>query len=419
VAFSVAFPPSRLANPVPVGDISVKRQSVRVLPWNRLVVREIAVLGAGIMGHGIAELAALSGYNVRLYDIAEQFLRQGMERIKWSLSKFVEKGRLSGEESSRVLERISTHLELAEAVRGVDFVVEAVPEDLSLKRRVFADLDRVAPASAILASNTSTLPISEIGEATTRPELVVGMHFFNPPVILPLVEVTAGSRTAPSTVDVTIQLAKSMGKEVVVCRKDVPGFIVNRVLAFITNEAAWIVERGEAGILEVDSTCVHKLGLPMGVFELADFTGVDTTYRVVESVLGRSGLAGALCPLLRRTYEMGYFGRKTGRGFYQYTGADWERPPIPRELADRVDPVRIIGMGVNAALWLLRNGVASRDDIEKAIRLGLNYPRGILALGEEYGLSRISETIQMLGQRYPALSEYYRPEALMGDSEGR
>jgi enoyl-CoA hydratase/3-hydroxyacyl-CoA dehydrogenase len=389
------------------------------LPWNRLVVREIAVLGAGIMGHGIAELAALSGYKVRLYDIAEQFLRQGMEKIKWSLSKFVEKGRLSREESSRALERISTHLELAEAVRGVDFVVEAVPEDLSLKRRVFADLDRLAPPSAILASNTSTLPISEIGEATTRPELVVGMHFFNPPVILPLVEVTAGRRTAPSTVDVTIQLARSMGKEVVVCRKDVPGFIVNRVLAFIMNEAAWIVERGEAGILEVDSTCVYKLGLPMGVFELADFTGVDTTYRVVESVLGRSGMAGALCPLLRRTYEMGYFGRKTGRGFYQYTGADWERPPIPRELADRVDPVRILAMGVNAALWLLRNGVASRDDIEKAIRLGLNYPKGILAFGEEYGLSRIAETIRMLSQKYPALSEYYRPEALLEGSADR
>ncbi|MEM2810522.1 MAG: 3-hydroxyacyl-CoA dehydrogenase family protein, partial [Candidatus Korarchaeum sp.] len=201
------------------------------------MVRRIAVLGAGTMGHGIAQVAAMAGYEVRIRDISEDFVQSGINRIRASLSKFVEKGKLSAEDMEKILNRISGTVDLELAVRDADFIIEAVPEVFSIKAEIFKEIDKIAPPHTIFATNTSSLPVSELASATGRPDRFVGMHFFNPPQLMRLVEVVRGERTSEETVRKTIELAKSMGKEPVLVKKDVPGFIVNRILVRWLNEA--------------------------------------------------------------------------------------------------------------------------------------------------------------------------------------
>jgi len=246
--------------------------------------RTVAVLGAGVMGHGIAEVASLAGYDVELYDIKEDFVKGGIEKIKWSLGKLAEKKVLTEEKAREALSRIEGTTELQRAVGKADVVIEAAPEDIGIKTDLFARVDRFAPPGALLATNTSTLPISEIASATKRPSDFVGIHFFNPPPLMPLVEIIKGDKTTDETLSVASDLGRKFGKEVVLCMRDVPGFIVNRILGPLLNEAALMVSRGEATIEQVDSAVVYKVGLPMGLFELADFSGIDTIYRAAESV---------------------------------------------------------------------------------------------------------------------------------------
>src|SRR5579885_2913778 len=250
-------------------------------------VRRIAVLGAGTMGHGIAELAAISGFSVNLYDISEEKLERAREMIVSSMEKLVQKSRISKETMDSSLLKINFTKSLKEAVENVDFLVEAVPEDLEIKRKVFSDADRYAQSDTIFASNTSTLPIGEIASSTKREDKFLGMHFFNPPILMPLVEIIKAEKTSEATLERTVSLAKKMGKEVVICKKDVPGFIVNRVLGPLFNEAAWCVLRGEATIEQIDSMAIYKVGLPMGIFELADFTGIDVIYKASIAVSSR------------------------------------------------------------------------------------------------------------------------------------
>src|SRR5213592_4856474 len=210
----------------------------------------LAVIGAGEMGHGIAELAALHGHEVAIRDIKKEYLDRGMERIRWSLDKLVEKKQIRPEQADEALGRIHVTLELREACHDADFVIEAVFEDPELKRKVFRELDGVAPPKTILASNTSALPITDMAAATKRPQKVVGMHFFNPPMLMPLVEVIRADPTSDATLQAAVDLAKSFGKTVVVVRKDVPGFITTRILGpYFDRHAFPLVDPG--GLLEV------------------------------------------------------------------------------------------------------------------------------------------------------------------------
>ncbi|MFQ5950756.1 MAG: 3-hydroxyacyl-CoA dehydrogenase family protein, partial [Candidatus Geothermarchaeales archaeon] len=191
-------------------------------------IKRVAVLGAGTMGHGIAQIIAMEGIEVAIRDIEQRFLDKALEQIRWSLGKLVEKDRISAENRDESLGRIRTTLELREAVADADFVVEAALEKLQLKKEIFKEMDEIAPSHTILATNTSTLPITEIAEATSRPDRVVGMHFFNPPQLMPLVEVIKGEETSDETLSTTVALGKKLRKETVVCGRDIPGFIVNR-----------------------------------------------------------------------------------------------------------------------------------------------------------------------------------------------
>ncbi|MEM4294740.1 MAG: 3-hydroxyacyl-CoA dehydrogenase family protein, partial [Candidatus Caldarchaeum sp.] len=276
---------------------------------------KIVVVGAGVMGHGVAEVAALAGFEVTMVDVSEDLLRKGIEKIRWSLEKFVEKKRLSREQAEQALSRIKTSLELERAVADADLVIEAVPEKLSLKQEIFSRLGKAAPSTAVLATNTSTLPITEIASAAPYPERVVGMHFFNPPPLMPLLEVIKGDRTSEETLSKSIEVGRRMGKTVVVCRKDVPGFIVNRVLIPLIENACWMVARGEASVVEIDSAVKYRAGLPMGVFELTDYVGLDVAYLAGASILERTPNPPQPCPLIKQLYEKGSLGQKSGKGF--------------------------------------------------------------------------------------------------------
>lgn len=369
----------------------------------------IAVLGAGTMGHGIAQLAAQAGLEVTIYDVEDKFLKAGMEKIRWSLSKLVEKKTISQAEAESTISRIRTSLRLDEAVRDKTFVIEAVPEDLELKRRVFKQLDELCPKSAVLASNTSTLPITSIAEVTKRPEMVVGMHFFNPPQLMPLVEVIRGRSTGNEAVETAAELARKMKKEVVVCNLDVPGFIVNRIFGPLIQEAGWTVYRKEAEVVEVDSAMKYKVGLPMGPFELADYSGIDVVYLAAEAVRKIDGSV-IVCPIFKEYFEKKWFGTKTGRGFYEYKGEQWERPQIPRDAGERVRPEEIFAPAMNSAAWLIRNNVCSREDLDKAMKLGLGFPEGILQMADKWGIDTI---VRILDEKAKKHGDFYRADPLL------
>ena len=383
-------------------------------------VKTLLVVGAGTMGHGIAEVAAMSGYRVFLADINQDILNSALEKIRWSLSKLAEKGQLR-EPVEAVMSRITTLVsvkpdgsfsdELARAVRESDMVIEAVPEKLDLKQALFRFIDSSRGGKEIImATNTSSLPITEIASATTAPHLVVGMHFFNPPPLMPLVEVIRGEKTSDDTVNAVYEIAKKMGKQPVKVNKDVPGFIVNRILARFMNTACWLVAKGKASVLEVDATVRYVLGFPMGAFELADYSGVDVFYLIAVAMMQR-GFKQTPCPLFEEMYKANRLGMKTGRGFYEYPkpGA-YARPQIPKEAAGKVDPLTLLAPAVNEAAWLLENGIASREDIDKAVTLGLGWPKGVLQLADEYGLDSIVGALEKLKQD---IGPEYEPEPLL------
>jgi enoyl-CoA hydratase / 3-hydroxyacyl-CoA dehydrogenase len=358
------------------------------------------------MGHGIAEVAALAGFDVTLYDVQQPLLDAGMEKIRWSISKLAEKGAITKEKSAEALGRIRPTLDL-KTLAGADLVIEAVPEELTTKKALFSKLDKVNE-KGIFASNTSTIPITEIAASTRKPERFVGLHFFNPPVMMPLVEVTKGSRTSQQTLDAAVAFARQLGKQVVICNKDVPGFIVNRILGPLLNEAAWMVTRDEATVAEIDSAAVYKVGLPMGLFELADYTGIDVIYKAAEAVNSREPNSILGSPLFKEKFEQGKLGKKTGEGFYVYAGSS--RPTISKEAGERVDPLSFFSVAVNAAAWLLRNQVCSKEDLDLSVKLGLGFPEGILQMADRWGIDRV---VLFLKGKEDMYGRDYAPDTLL------
>lgn len=327
---------------------------------------KILVLGSGTMGSGIGEVFALKGHEVILYDTFPQALEKAMKNIRWSVEKLAEKGKVK--DPQEVMSRITTTGSLT-SISDRDMIVEAVPEDMRLKKEVLGKVSR-ANTSAIISSNTSSLPITEMSEAVERPERFLGTHFFNPPVIMGLVEVIKGQRTSEDIFKRTGELVKSLDKYPVMVRKDVTGFVVNRILFRIFTSACDLLNKYT--VQEIDSVAHHVLHFPMGVFVLADFTGIDVNYLIGKEVRER-GL-NFKCSAIDELYSKGHYGAKTGKGFY-----DWSkgRPEIPK--TDRgPSPVEIIGEALREAKWIVDNGVATEEDVNMGTRLGLGLPIGIL-----------------------------------------
>jgi len=281
-------------------------------------VRNIAVIGAGLMGHGIAQVAAQAGLRVGLRDIEEGCLQRAMANIEKSLGRFVKAGNVAQEEVPVILGRIHPTLELEEAAAAADYVIEAVTEDLELKKRVFADLDATCPGHTILASNTSQLSITVIAAATRRPSQVIGTHWFSPPAMMRLIEVVKGMQTSRETLETTLALAQRLGKETVVC-KDSRGFITSRAFGAFMAECVRILEEGIASPEDIDKAIKLGFNHPMGPFELMDFGGLDVAFRAMSGLEEVYGPRFKPPQVLRTMVSAGYLGPKTGRGFYDYS----------------------------------------------------------------------------------------------------
>ena len=372
-----------------------------------MTIKNITVLGSGIMGHGIAQVSAMSGYNVILRDIEQQFLDKAMEKIRWSLDKLVSKQKISEEESHKIFSRITTEVDLGRALQNCDLMIEAVPEVMDLKKKVYAEVDAVANKNTIYASNTSTLPITEIANITSRPERFIGIHFFNPPQLMKLVEVIPGQKTAKETVDVTMSFVKSVSKEPVLCKKDVVGFIVNRIFIPLVHEAVWMMDRTKASMIEIDSAVKFVLHFPMGIFELADFTGLDVIHKATIEMYARDKKVINPHPLIQKLFDQKKFGQKTGSGFYEYAGEKYERINLTEELAKKIEPTPIIGTMLNNAAWLVTNQASDTIEIEKALNLGMGLRKPIFETAKEFGMTKIVQELQTLSSKY---GQFYEPD---------
>lgn len=282
------------------------------------MIKDVSVIGAGTMGNGIAHVMALNGYDVALVDVNEQSLEAGLAAIRKNLGRQVEKGVISLEGSEQALSRIKTSHEPAQAAAASDLIIEAVTEDEAVKSKIFRELDEHAPDTAILASNTSSISITWLGAQTRRPASVIGMHFFNPVPVMKLIEIIRGHETSDEVYATIRELAEKLGKSPVEVA-DYPGFVSNRILMPMINEAIYCVMEGVASIEDIDQ--VMKLGMahPMGPLTLADFVGLDVCLSIMEVL--HDGLGDDKyrpCPLLRNMVVAGRLGRKSGRGFYEY-----------------------------------------------------------------------------------------------------
>lgn len=290
-------------------------------------IRRVAVLGCGLMGSGIAEVVARAGYETWVREMNDELVERGRSAIASSLERAVAKEKLSKEEGSQALGRIQTTTSLSDLAQS-DLVIEAVTEDLETKNELFATLDRMCAPSTIFCSNTSSLSIAQLAAATQRPEMMVGLHFFNPVPVMKLVEVVRTIATSDDTFARALQFARTLGKEPVEA-KDNSGFIVNRLLVPYMLDAIRALETGVGSIEDIDRAMTLGTGYPMGPFVLGDFVGLDTLFRISEIMFNEyRETRFAPPPLLRRMIALGYFGRKSGRGFYDYSG----EKPVPMSL---------------------------------------------------------------------------------------
>ena len=378
-------------------------------------IGKAAVVGSGAMGHGITQLLAMSGLEVTMVDINYEILQKAKEKIKWSLGKFVEKKRIRQEDADAALVRVATTTSYEQAGKDIDFAIEASPENMEIKKTIFAKLDEVAPPHAILASNTSTLSITEMGKATKRPDKVAGMHFFNPPQFMALVEVIKGDNTSQETVNTLSELAKKLGKTPVVVRKDVRGFIVNRILGAVFNEAFWAYHRKEATKEGIDASVKYTGGFPMGWFELGDFVGLDIAYEVGRILYEAYGERFKPCQeVIEPLVKEKKLGQKTGVGFYDWTKG---RPRIPFNLLDEYDVDRSWAVAINEAAWLIHDDAANPADIDTGMKLGTYWPSGPCEHADRTGIDRALNKLRELHAKYNM--EMYRPCPLLEDYVGK
>jgi 3-hydroxybutyryl-CoA dehydrogenase len=373
-------------------------------------MRTLGVVGAGTMGAGIAQIAALGGLEAHLHDADPKALFGGIDRAVKAIEKGVKRGRWSVEQSVAALGRLQAAREL-DGLADCDLIVEAAPEDLELKRELFGRLEGIAAPGAVLATNTSSLSVSAIAEGAERPERIVGMHFFNPPAAMKLVEVVAGEGSGDDALALTAEAAERMGRTPIRARDSV-GFVANRCARPFNLEALRMLGDEVAGHDEIDRLYRLGGGFRMGPFELMDLIGVDVNLAVARSFYEQSGETPRWrpSPIQERMVEEGRLGRKSGRGFYDYSQEEY-RPPDPEvqverpvlepgrleEVAGPLGPLvlhRVAAQIVNEAAYALSDRVASPSDIDTAMRLGWNWPAGPLEFSELLGTARAVEILE-------------------------
>jgi enoyl-CoA hydratase/3-hydroxyacyl-CoA dehydrogenase len=374
-------------------------------------IQRVAVIGTGLMGHGIAQAFAVKGYEVNLLSRSRDSLRKAIQEIEWSLGKFVEKGGICRDEAEAALARITTTTSYSEAAADVDLAVESVSENMELKKSVFSKIDKIAPSHTIIATNTSTLSVTELGKATGRPEKTVGMHWFIPPQLTRLIEVIKGNDTSSETINAIMDVSRKLGKTPILCKKDARGFIVSRILVAVFNEAFWTYIRGEASKEQIDASAKYSGGFPMGWFELVDYVGVDLEYDVSKILHEAHGERFQPClELTEPLVKAKKLGQKTGRGFYDWTKG---RPRIPSELAGKYDVERSWAVAVNEAAWMVVEDIADPESIDLGMKLGTGWSSGPCEYADNKGLDGILDKLEAAYSQNK--TEMYKPCFLLKD----
>jgi enoyl-CoA hydratase/3-hydroxyacyl-CoA dehydrogenase len=388
----------------------------------------VAVIGSGVIGPGIAQVAAMSGQDVTLIDISDDTLRKATHRIAQSLDRLSAKEKIQ-EGPDTVLNRIKTTTDLRSGVSRADYVIEAVFEDINLKRKVMCEVEAFAPERAVMATNTSGLSITAIADAVKRKDRVIGMHWMNPPPIMKLVEIVRGKDTSEDILQRTFDLCKLYEKTPVMAHRDVWFFLAARARAGWAVACNVMYLEKEADFKEIDAFARYQLGLPMGEFELTDFTGaleircrgLASTEEIIKDYpkfepwpAFLNAFRGLVDQLWRPMIEKGLKGLKTGRGFYTYPEGKYMKPELPKEMGKRVDPIQLLAPAINVAAWCASNGVGSIDDVNKSFKLAFGWPKGIFEFVDNLGAAAVVDTLKSKQAKAPEwLRDLYKPDPLL------
>jgi len=371
----------------------------------------VGIIGAGTMGIGIAQVAATNGCKVWVYDANAKQVETATVGLEKTLIRLVDKQKISAEKMTEILSNISIATELKD-FKDCELIIEAIIENKEIKTKVFTELEKYVSESCVIGSNTSSISITSLGAELQKPERFIGIHFFNPAPLMPLVEVIPSLLTEKSLAEKIYNLMKDWGKTPVIA-KDIPGFIVNRIARPYYGEGLRMVEENIATVEQVDEAMKTLGNFKMGPFELMDLIGVDVNFSVTKTVYNEYFYDPKYKPSLlqQRMSEAKLHGRKTGRGFYDYSEGAVKAEPVKDDALYQQIFMRIISMLINEAVEAKRLGIANDEDLELAMQKGVNYPKGLLAWGKEIGYAKISETLQNLYEEYQ--EERYRQSPLL------
>ncbi len=374
-------------------------------------MKNVGIIGAGTMGIGIAQVAATNGCKVWVYDANAKQVETATVGLEKTLTRLVDKQKISAEKMTEILSNISIATELKD-FKDCELIIEAIIENKEIKTKVFIELEKHVSESCVIGSNTSSISITSLGAELQKPERFIGIHFFNPAPLMPLVEVIPSLLTEKSLAEKIYSLMKDWGKTPVIA-KDIPGFIVNRIARPFYGEGLRIVEENIATVEQVDDAMKILGHFKMGPFELMDLIGVDVNFSVTKTVYKEYFYDPKYKPSLlqQRMSEAKLHGRKTGKGFYDYSEGAVKAGPVKDDALYQQIFMRIISMLINEAVEAKRLGVANDEDLELAMQKGVNYPKGLLAWGKEIGYAKISETLQNLYEEYQ--EERYRQSPLL------